>query len=495
MTEVAIIGGGISGLSAGIFAQLNQLNSVIIEKHTEIGGQCTGWNREGYHIDGCIHWLVGTKEGTPINELWKTLGALGDVPIHHPETFQSFEVGEHTVHLYRELSRLRSSLLDLSPKDGEMIDDFCDSIATLQSFDVPVGKPQDMMGIWERLRSMMSMKEAGIIMQRFGKISLKEYAARFEHPAIREALGSLLPEGYAASSLFFALAAFTKGQASIPMGGSKALAERMRKRYLALGGQVKTGCEIRSLKIENSTAVGALYEGGQIQADYFVAACDAHHFYEELLQGKYIDPQFHRRFEDADQYPLASQVMIALGYEGSMMSIPRTLSFPVTPFSLLGDPIDRLTISHFTHEPDFAPKGHTLITCAVNQFADDYDAWWLLSRDRTAYAEEKRRIGKSVRLAIERRFPEMRGELRVLDVATPTTYERYCNAFRGAFMAFLPTVGGKMMAHSGRVRGVKNIFLSGQWLQPPGGLPVAAITGRDTIMRICKSENRQFNAG
>ncbi len=30
------------------------------------------------------------------------------------------------------------------------------------------------------------------------------------------------------------------------------------------------------------------------------------------------------------------------------------------------------------------------------------------------------------------------------------------------------------------------MMLSGQWLQPPGGLPVTLITGKDTIMRLCK---------
>lgn len=80
----------------------------------------------------------------------------------------------------------------------------------------------------------------------------------------------------------------------------------------------------------------------------------------------------------------------------------------------------------------------------------------------------------------------------MLDVATPKTYERYCNAYRGSFMSFMPTVKGKMMAHTGRIKGLGNIFLSGQWLQPPGGLPVAVVTGKDTIMRICRLLNQPF---
>ena len=70
MKKIVIIGGGVSGLTAGILAQKNGFESIILEKHHTMGGECTGWDRQGYHIDGCIHWLVGTKEGTPIRRLW-----------------------------------------------------------------------------------------------------------------------------------------------------------------------------------------------------------------------------------------------------------------------------------------------------------------------------------------------------------------------------------------------------------------------------------------
>ena len=95
---------------------------------------------------------------------------------------------------------------------------------------------------------------------------------------------------------------------------------------------------------------------------------------------------------------------------------------------------------------------------------------------------------------MEIRFPQMSGKLKLLDVASPQTYERYCNAYRGAFMGFWPTIPGKSLAHTGKIKGLKNIVLSGQWLQPPGGLPVALITGKDTIMRLCKKVKKEFTA-
>ncbi len=493
MTRIAIIGGGVAGLSAGIFAQLNGFESVVLEKHHEPGGQCTGWNRQGYHIDGCIHWLVGTKEDTAINDLWKTVGALDGVEVYHPETFLTFEHDGISVPIYRDLDLLRETWKQISPADAETIGEFCDTIGQLQSFEVPADKPMDMMGLLERLRLMASMKDAGMIMKRYGKVSLKEYADNFEHPALRETLGSFLPDGYSASSVFFALATFTKGQASVPVGGSRAFSLRMAERYRTLGGRIEASCEIAELDIDGNRAVTARAEDGRtFEADYFVAACDAHFFFEGLLGGRYPDRAFRSRFENPTDYPLASQVLVSLGYEGTMDEVPRSLSFPVESFRLLGDPIDRLTVSHFGHEPDFAPEGHTLLTCAINQFHADFDAWKTLSGDPVAYRSEKERIGRCVERAIIGRFPEMAGKLRVLDVASPLTYERYCNAHRGAFMAFLPTVRTKGMAHTGAVKGLRNVFLSGQWLQPPGGLPVAVITGKDSIRRICKQLRRAF---
>ena len=55
MKKVVIIGGGIAGLTAGVLLQKAGVSVEVFEKHTIVGGQCTGWKREGYFIDNCIH--------------------------------------------------------------------------------------------------------------------------------------------------------------------------------------------------------------------------------------------------------------------------------------------------------------------------------------------------------------------------------------------------------------------------------------------------------
>lgn len=155
---------------------------------------------------------------------------------------------------------------------------------------------------------------------------------------------------------------------------------------------------------------------------------------------------------------------MGIGYEGGMDHIPRTLKFPVESVAIKQNqkPIEHLQMTHYTHEPEFAPEGHTVITIAINQFVVELEKWESLVQDKKAYHKEKGRMGEAIVKALEIRFPYMVGHLKLLDVATPQTYKRYCNAYCGAFMGFWPTPKGKQMAHTGRIKGLDNMLLSGQ---------------------------------
>ena len=76
--KVVIVGGGIAGLTAGIYAQLAGFEAHIYEKNALPGGECMSWNRKGYQIDNCIHWLTGTKKDTALYNVWKNVGAIDD---------------------------------------------------------------------------------------------------------------------------------------------------------------------------------------------------------------------------------------------------------------------------------------------------------------------------------------------------------------------------------------------------------------------------------
>ena len=78
--------------------------------------------------------------------------------------------------------------------------------------------------------------------------------------------------------------------------------------------------------------------------------------------------------------------------------------------------------------------------------------------------------------------------MEVLDCWTPLTYERYCNAYHGAYMSFITKKGIKSFRVKGTVKGVKNLYIASQWIMAPGGLPVAVTSGKFSIYWIAKKD-------
>jgi phytoene desaturase len=77
MKTVVIIGGGVAGLSAGIYSAMNGFNTEILEMHSVAGGQCTAWDRKGFRFDYCLHWLVGTSKDA-FYDIWRETNVIND---------------------------------------------------------------------------------------------------------------------------------------------------------------------------------------------------------------------------------------------------------------------------------------------------------------------------------------------------------------------------------------------------------------------------------
>ena len=120
---------------------------------------------------------------------------------------------------------------------------------------------------------------------------------------------------------------------------------------------------------------------------------------------------------------------------------------------------------------------------------NEYEYWKQLKNNSPeAYKCEKEKISQTVVSGIEETFPELVGKIEMTDVATPLTFHRYCNTYHGAYMAFIPTGDVRRKAHKGMINGLDNLYLAGQWAVPIGGLPMAAMSGKFAIQRICIHE-------
>ena len=93
---------------------------------------------------------------------------------------------------------------------------------------------------------------------------------------------------------------------------------------------------------------------------------------------------------------------------------------------------------------------------------------------------------------LESNFPELKNHISIIDIATPKTFNVFTNAYKGSWMAFTNTPNSKLMDHKGFIKGVDNLYFAGQWTRPPGGLPIAATSGKFIVQRIAKKDKLDF---
>ncbi len=490
-TSVAIIGAGVAGLSAGCYARMNGMDACIYELHDKPGGLCTAWERGGYTFDNCIEWLVGSAEGSAFHQMWRELGALQGRTIHRHEALQRYELSNgRALVLYWDPERLCEHLKELGPADALRIDALLAAARHFRNLEPPSGAHGA--GSWrERLGKMLEMAPAIPDFVRYRNTSVQDWAAGFETPVLREALGGLfdMPD-FPFIALVAMLGWGAKGDNGYPLGGSLPFARAIEQRYRSLGGQVRYQSRVRRILVEGDRAVGVELDSGERhRADVVISASDGRATLFDLLEGRYLDHQLRERFATMPRFP--SLLRISLGVARDMRGEPHNVSFPLAePIMLDGAPLRRLNVRHYGYDPSMAPPGKTAMV--VSQPAS-FEAWRTLHAHPELYQAEKQRLAREVIAALEHRWPGFARDVEVTDVATPVTYQRFTANWNGSIEGWAMTTRSLMTRMSDTVPGLSGFHMIGQWVQPGGGLPPSAMSGRNLIQKLCEQSHQAFS--
>lgn len=496
MKKIAIIGGGIAGLSAGIYALKSGFACDIYEQHICAGGQCTSWKRKGFHIDNCVHWLTGTNPTTQMYQVWKDLHVLGDnIDIIQNESFLHLESDGESLDLWQDTQRLRKDLLALSPVDAKAIHEFVDQIEVYKGMDMPALKPIEQLSLKEFWCLLKKLRPIGKIHGKLSRISLQEYAKRFQHPLLQKMILSYMPHTYNASSWLFVLGTFCNGNGALPKGGSEGITDRMVAQFIALGGTIHTRKKVIGFTWDKKSIESVLFsDGSSAKANYYIAACDASITFQQLLQEKFDDKFFKKRYSDKQKHPVYSSFNTYIAVDADTSFLGDTTWFECDPYWAVGKVQKTVLLKNFASEPDFSPKGRNLFQTLLVQHEDDFERWQeLYLHYPEEYKEAKATLAAQIVKRIEDQYPQLQGKMQVVETVSPYSFYRFCGSYKGSYMSFILTPFAKKKTHKGRIKGINNLYLTGQWLQPPGGLPNAAVTGKFTIQRLCKATKTPFN--
>lgn len=499
MKKIIIIGAGVSGLSAGIYARRNGFDCEIYEKNHNAGGECVTWKRKGYTIDNCVHWMTGTSPKKEIYRTWEEVGVLGaDKEVIQNESFLRIEYAGQKLDLWHDVERLRADMLAISPEDKPAIEEFIRYVYLYQTVEFPADMPFSDYSLKRKFKSIMQMKAVGAVHAKLQTVSLQQYASKFKHPLLQRAVTAYIPRNYNVSSWFYILGTFTGGNGALPRGGSAAISGRMLETYLNEGGKIFYNKEAVGMSEEKKTVKSIKFaDGTEAGGDFVVFACDVSVVFNKILGHSHIDDYFRHRFFYQIKHPIYTSMNIYLGVDKEQAAfLPDTSWYEGSGFEVCGKVINQFILKSYASEPSFAPEGKTLLQALIVQYGSDFKSWRsMYENSRETYKAAKQRIAESVVKSLREHYPQLSGDIDIIETVTPMSFYRWCGAYRGAYMSFVLTpFVARNVSHKGNIKGLKNAFLAGQWLQSPGGLPNALVTGKFAIFRIMKRLGLRFTA-
>ena len=502
--KINIIGAGMAGLSAGCYLQMKGFETEIFEQQPKAGGLCTSWKRGEYTFDGCIHWLLGSTDGNPFYKLWSELIDIDSVEFVNHEIRVDIELknnkdkyGDSVFHIYTDLERLENYMCDIAPEDMKHIQKFINSIRRIQQFEIPP--------FIEEVPMLLSFKEKQkyvkylpllLFMFRWRKITNFTFAQKFKSPFLKEAF-QLIFDGDETPLLILTvpLAHFSIKSAGYPVGGSSVFIKRIEDKYISLGGKIRFNSKVEKIITQNNQATALqLKNGTQVLSDITVSAADWYGTVFNALEGKYVNKTI-LQLGNQKKLPIYYSVfMVSLGVAKSFEQQTHLFRFPLKEelISPDGTKYPRLEVHTYNYDPSLAPKGKTVI--AMSFYTKNTDFWVELRKsDPEKYKSTKQEFASQVIDRLEEKFGDIKANIEEIDIASPATFYRYTNNWKGSVQGWLP--GKNLIAIPPiefELPGLKNYYYCGHWSVPGGGLPIALKSARDVAKIICKRNKVEF---
>ncbi len=498
--DVAIIGAGMGGLTAGALLSKFGLRTCVVEREVRVGGYLAGFKRRKFTFDTAIHWL---NQCGPNGIVRRVLDFIGEGAPATPQLtkIRRYKGDSFDYLLTDDPDELRADFIRDFPADRKGIERFFADAKMIGHRMVTLGdrmRAPETRGLFERAKFGIGMagwsrpfwKFLGMSAERgLAKYFPNSPTLRAVFPSEEKILSVLVPIGWAYWGDFQAP----------PAGGSQSFAAFLHDKIHEFGSNVVTRVPVDHVMVEDGKAVGLrLANGRETRAKYVIAASDLLTLYEKLLPKGTIPEPKKDKIRNSDMYP--SSVTLSIGLDID----PRELGFGEELLFLTKDGIERGEHNNSTPETSglsilapsirdatLAPEGKGTLTIYAG--ADiDYADHWKTGPDQErgeAYKEFKRKHADVLIDRVEKFAPGLRKHIEVIDIATPITHQRYTGNHNGSIMAQVTTRSNIRNKVARYETPVENLFLGGHWAEYGGGVPLAVKAGANSTLVILQRES------
>lgn len=432
--DVIIIGAGMSGLAAGIRLAYYDKKVVVLEKHNVLGGLNSFYKQGGRKFDVGLHAMTnyvpeGAK-GAPLTKLLRQLRIRHDELALTPQTTSDIRFPGVSLAFSNDFELLRAEIAARFPAQ---IDGFDKLVARIRAADIMALDAAPVSA-----RSVVRELITDPVLEDMIFCPLMYYGSAVEDdmdwPQFGIMFQSIFLEGFAR-----------------PWEGVRHVLQLLRKKFLALKGELRMKAGVASLVVDGDKVAGVRLENGEELAAPVVLSSAGHLETLRLCSDYVRDPAGHPpgNLSFTESISVLSCYPKDLGYD-------RCITFYSTrvPFAYRRpkDPVDPTSgvicaPSNFAHDPPL-PEGMIRLSNLA-----DFDAWAGLPEDEYKAAKQ-RWYDRVVDEVAGKVIPEFRSKVTYVDMFTPRTIRKFTSHIHGALY------GAPVKVRDGRTH-LKNLFLCG----------------------------------
>jgi prolycopene isomerase len=465
--DAVVIGAGLGGLSAGACLARAGKRVLLVERQDGVGGNAHAFKRGSYTFDPAIHL---TAHGFNIEFLDFYLSAVGiddRVDLIHAEDNSAVEIDGSRFTLPVGVDALTEYLGEQFPGDADGVAAFvrvC-AEATRQSQLPPPGGPA---------HDLAALVEVMPLVVKYRALTVSDVLDEFVTDQHAKAvLGAQWPYlGLPPSRQSFmaysgAWMALVEPGPVYPRGSFQALADALADAIAAGGGEIILDRTVTRIPLEDGRVTGVELDDGElVSARAVVSNADAKQTYERMVGVEHLPDRLVRRLRRMKPSLSAFAVYSATTIDPSELGLShetfvyRHWDHDETYRDLEQGRMGGMWVGVPTmHDPDLAPEGEHLVIFGSLMPYDIGEPW----------DEAKPRYTEMMVDELEARIPGFRDSTTFLESATPTTFERYTLAHRGAAYGWENTPRQTLPKRLDNHTPVDGLWLAGHWTHPGTG--------------------------
>jgi C-3',4' desaturase CrtD len=479
--DVAVVGGGLSGMATAARLQAYGLRTIVLEAHGLVGGCAGYYRRRGFSFDVGATTLVDFEPGGVGGRLLEEIG----MPPLAGEVLPGYVawLPDRRVVLHRDASAWREErlrALGASPGHSafwRLVDVLAETFwkASRDGIALPVRSPAEL------LKAIAAIGVRQLPLARYACCTVGDalgwFGLRHQRPLV--GLLSMLVEDTVHSTverapLLNAALGITIRGAGLTRapGGMRGFWEPFVAHYLSLGGMLKVGCRVDQVE-RDGRRYRLATRRGSITAAQVVSALPVS-LTSEIAPG--IVGRALRHYLRRDAGSVGGAVVVCLGVPeaevaGQAFTHHQLLESYARP---LGDGNNMFVSVSAAGDAGSAPPGHRAVMISTHC---DLRAWEGLDQD--AYERRRRRV-----------YPRLGQRAVVWEVATPRTYERYIHRPHGAVGGVRQTLANANQHAVPHDLGPPGFWLAGDTTWPGLGTVACVLGSRIVVEGVLRQARR-----